>query len=445
MVFQAQQPTDEDKKKKSGDTTQISSGSGAQIGTGGTAAPAGQEQLGSGSFTNIQDYLKANKPKTEQVSKQFSSDIQKGAQKIKTQAAEDKQKYLGEQGLFGQQQKQNIQKAISGAGRATDTPQDKQKATDAFKRLHKGTTEVTDYGKMGSEAKELERKSNLLRTSEGRVEALKNIVGRGRDLYGKGQFDLDQMLLGSDKTSRLKASRESRQATHGLSKDVGELGTNVASAQQEMEGLAQSELASAREAAQTAAKSKYERLIGDIGEGKLSADSLADLGLTRGQTLYGTDVASFVDKTRGMSEAEATRLDELARLGGLEGRELYTAAEAGDMAGMIRESAEKGQQAMQAEVQPLRDQSANLAAQARHYRAMAAAGKPDRWDKIWGTQKHQNYVANNRAAARLEHQANRLAAQAAATETSHKTFTANKDGGVIKDPKKLALKKFRGY
>lgn len=287
---------------------QSSTISGPSVGRGASAAP---QQQRSGSFTGIQKYIEANKPKIQQLSQDISSGIGQEAGGLRGQATQARQEYLGPQGKYAGGE-DFIKQQIAGAGQSNQTAEQ----ADRFKSLREAQ-DGPSFQQEGLAAKKLEGRSAALGKAGGRFSELQRMVGKQAPSYTGGQRRLDQALLGGDPASRTKMIREARQATQGLSGQLGQTAADIESRRTGLQTALQSQLGEASSQAERARAIRQERLGGlDVGS-TISDDDLSAIGLTRDQVsnLYGVDPSDFIG-SGGASPQELARINALARMGG---------------------------------------------------------------------------------------------------------------------------------
>ena len=300
----------------------------ATIGAPTPTAPTATTSEGSGAFTNIRQYIEANKPKTAQMAGAITKGVETEAGQLGTQLGQQREKYIGQEGLYGDKATETIQSSIAEAGRQPD--QD----TSAFRSYATGKAGTADLTKQQMQAQDLARQAKEFETSRGRQEQLQKMVGKTGGYTG-GQQSLDRMLLAGDRESKLRALQGIRSATAGLGERVSGLGTDIEARRTAVQQQAQEELGQARTGEQERLTGQYERLRGGLEAGQLSAEDLSRLGLEAGQRTYGTDLSGVLEGTKGTTQEDIARLDALAQLGGLSGREQFQGVAGGDVAADI--------------------------------------------------------------------------------------------------------------
>lgn len=311
--------TEEEEEDTTGPTGPTGGIGGATIGAGTPARPVGRgaqaaPQQRSGSFTGLQQYIEANKPKIQQLSQDISGQIGQEAGELRGQAQQAREQFLGPQGQFAGGQ-EFIQKQIEQAGKQAPT----QQQAERFKKFRTGAIETPGLQKESFRAKQLEQRAEKLATPGGRFSELQRLVGKQSPQYTSGQKRLDQLLLAGDPQSRQQAIRESRQATQGLGKQVGETAREIGAQKAALVQQAQTGLQQAIDAERDARQAREERLRAlDVG-GEISAEDLSALGLTseQVQNLYGVDPSEYI-RTGGITQDRLARINALRGLAGQE-------------------------------------------------------------------------------------------------------------------------------
>lgn len=269
---------DEDSQKTPGQIQQVPSGMGAapaggvgQSGGGQTVSGTGQggqsQQSGSGRFTNIQKYLKANEG--NQIGQQLGQKVQEEAATPMSQigAARDQlqtnlkseQDRLGQSGdLFNRiNQYATSQPAQQQQGQ---TPQPPPQLSDAdyaaFAQYRQGQANVPGVDNMQdleAGANKITDLSNAAGSEQGRFGLLNQFYGR--PTYNTGQQRLDQLLLQNNPTQAKALQTGAAQANQDAQAQLGALKT--------MQTEGTTDLANKVSAAQTGAQS----LIGDESQG----------------------------------------------------------------------------------------------------------------------------------------------------------------------------------
>jgi hypothetical protein len=194
---------------------------------------------GSGSYTNIGQYLQANKAQTQKLAERIRQRHDQQAENFRKQLDKRREKEMGAQSAIGQEQsrlaggqqfiQQQIQQAQAG-----------QKAeADALKRFTQfrtgqgslGPQQPITFGKEQQEAERIRQEAAGLATRKGQLGALKKLT-RGAS---RGESALDRQLLAMSRPSALRGKdlREQARQTAGyldtLRGDVsGALEQNVA-------------------------------------------------------------------------------------------------------------------------------------------------------------------------------------------------------------------------
>lgn len=339
MAYLTSAPKDEEQTEQDG---QITKSQGANIQAGGptqTSGSPGTKGGGSGTFTNIQDYVEANKPKTQQLAKDISGRVTQSAQKVRSNVEQQKQQNLGETGRFGTQKQQFLNQQIQKAGKDPLAEQD----VAEYRKYATGQYKAPDLGEQRRTAQDLERRAREYGTSKGRFEALQGLVGKQSPTYSKGQKRLDQLLLAGDRASNQQALRQMQKATQGLGENVQNVDQSIQQARQALQQQATQGIEQGRTGTQEAIQSRYQDLSNAIKSGQFTDEQLAQMGLERGQQHFGADLQQGLDLSQGVTQQDLSRLDALAKLAGQGGRSQYLGQQ--DIAsgvGSVIESARKG-------------------------------------------------------------------------------------------------------
>jgi hypothetical protein len=312
--------------------------------TGAAAQPrTGQ---GSGTFTNIQQYIQANKPKTAQLYKGITSDIQQQAGQLRGTAQQSRQEYLGEGGkLAGGQE--FIKQQITQAGQPGAAEGDAER----FQQLRTGAIKGPEFMEQQRQAQQLQARSQQLGTTEGRFGELQRMVGKQSPRYTTGQRSFDEMLMSRSPEAARQAMEASRQAVTGVGEEFTQTTADIEAQRQALQTQAQEELGTARTGLRGTIEERYAGLqAGLTPGGQLTEEQLATLGMERGARTYGADLAGALGETRGMSAQEAARLDALAKMAGKEGRSLYAGIEGGDLSAAMQERIAAGKTAYEKDI-----------------------------------------------------------------------------------------------
>jgi hypothetical protein len=253
---------------------------------GGGQAPQGAG-AGSGQFTNIQDYVKANQPKTAELAQGITSGIQKEATGIRSQLESKRAEFFDPSKYGGAKEFQTQQ--IQQAG--TTAPSQEQ--AQRFQQLRTGAFAAPELSQQRASSADLSRRAGELQTATGRKEALQGLVGKQTPTYSQGQRQLDQLLLAGDRPSRLESLRNVRGAAGTLGSEVARFGDEAQAARTEAMRVGDEDLGTARTAQQEQISGLQQRLQESFGEGgdrALSTEDLSRLGLEGGVgELYGVD------------------------------------------------------------------------------------------------------------------------------------------------------------
>lgn len=337
---------------------------------------ASKKPPGSGRFTNIQDYIQANKGAGKELAKGIgatttdtAASIREGIEKAKgigTNIAGEKARIGGAQGYADQ--------IVSDPTQLIQDPSAVQDIT----KLREGKNLASVYGSQlgqytGQANTGLGNLQNLgqdLKTETGRFDTLKNTFGNQQG-YSLGEQRLDQIFLQADPTDPLSAlqrdlSDQVRSGTQELGKVTSGIGAGISGIEAASEeakqlmldtlgtfGAAEGEegpqgelgklygsLEEAEQQAQEQQEAQYEDWYNQIASGQITSKNLAEiLGLEAGGSTYGLDLASSLDIDPNLkygdlknnpfetldldfadviSDEQQARLDALTQLSGLE-------------------------------------------------------------------------------------------------------------------------------
>ena len=174
----------------------------------GLGLPTGQKS-GSGTFTNLRDYLSANQKRVKGISDTLVSGVRDDANKIRSDIASTRDSTLGDQSALGLEKSRlagaetGIDQTIAGAGQAQPQGLDLSK----FHQFSSGKTsyapETLDFGKQKLSVDEYEQRIGRLGQPGGQFGALQSYLNKGAPGYTRGQSRLDQALLSRDPNVRI--------------------------------------------------------------------------------------------------------------------------------------------------------------------------------------------------------------------------------------------------
>lgn len=372
MATVAQDPNlEEDKKKKeqqqAGPLTQVSaSGATQQV-----AAPsptqnytgASKQQPGSGRFTNIQQYIKAN----QGAGKQLASGIGKKGTDASQQIAQNVQKAKGLTGDI-QSEQQRLGQVGQITSQIQQDPTQLVQDPNQLQQVTKLREGQNLAGRLGSQAKnylqtggqsleEVRGLGQQLGTESGRFDALRSAFGR-RPGYSGGEQRLDQVLLQSDPNDPLgnlqrNLTQQAQLGSQELQQTQTQLGTGISNIESQTDeaqkalletlgvfdnvegeepggelGKLYSALSEAEASAEAQRAQDVESYKQQLREGTFTdPEFLETLGLSEGDRLYGLDLSGLESIISGgdditmadvAEEDQLNRLDALRQLAGLE-------------------------------------------------------------------------------------------------------------------------------
>lgn len=253
---------------------QTGGGTGSLVqGSGGGAASPSQRGTSSGSFTNLQSYLDANK--NENLGQNIAGRIQGEVDQAKAAQQSAGQGFRGlvDQAKVGTDQSlldRIKQDARSVAGSETDKTAF-EKMRDAQYKGPGSLMESQDlYNPAYKETAEAQEQLDASKSLEGRKSLLKNIGGAQ---YSKGQAKLDNLLLQNDPNARnafqnLQSGNQNLQADYD--KLLSELGDYAGKAKTETKGAKAGALKSLEEGLSTQKLKGADRLTSRVKDAELT-------------------------------------------------------------------------------------------------------------------------------------------------------------------------------
>ena len=192
--------------------------------TPGLGLPTSQKS-GSGTFTNLRDYLSANQKRVGQISGTLASGVTNEASKIRGDIAKSRESTLGGQSAIGSEENRlggaetGIEQTIAGAGQT----QPQGLGLSEFQQYSKGTTgfqpETLDFGKQKLSVDEYQQRIGRLGQPGGQFDAIQSYLTKGAAGYTRGQSKLDQALLSRDPNVRTQLSTAAQAGKVGTTSD----------------------------------------------------------------------------------------------------------------------------------------------------------------------------------------------------------------------------------
>ena len=192
--------------------------------TPGLGLPTGK-QSGSGTFTNLRDYLSANQKRVGQISGTLASGVAGEAGKIRSDIEKTRGDTLGSGSAIGQEQSRlagaetGIEQTIAGAGQA----QPQGLGVSEFQQFSKGTTgfqpQTLDFGKQKLSVDEYQQRIGRLGQPGGQFDAINTYLNKGAAGYTRGQSKLDQTLLSRDLNVRTDLNAAAQAGKKTLAED----------------------------------------------------------------------------------------------------------------------------------------------------------------------------------------------------------------------------------
>lgn len=203
----------------------------------GVADPNASQNRGSGSFTNLNKYIEANKPQTSQMAQGIVKNVGQKSGQLRTDLTKKGEQFtqftnpeLQRLQTAGQTISPIIQKAgILAEGEKAPTEGIAgltKEQSDAFKNLYNKTGEFQNYQAPDTSpeqyrAQSLQNLAQSSKTSLGREQLLRDQFQR--PTYTQGQSALDNLLLQGDKANRTSLIQGIGQQTKSLGSDVQNL------------------------------------------------------------------------------------------------------------------------------------------------------------------------------------------------------------------------------
>ena len=278
-------------------------------------APAGPSQGqvkgGSGQFTNIQQYIDANRAKTKGLAEGITSEYKEDVDELGSGL-----KRIGDQYL-GDAPSDFIKDRIKDAEQGVDISDE-----DVAKfREHADPTEpLPDLGSKAREAKDLLKRSKDYETPTGLFTGIQSLVGDQSSTYSSGQKQLDQLLLGGDRQARQSSIKDIREASQGLGTSVSDLDRSMYEAREKRKEEASGVDALSRTAEDTlTSKSNEQAQFDNMFTGDpstLTPEQVNVLGLQNDtdQNLYGLDPKEYYNPN--ITGADLAQVNSLRRLAG---------------------------------------------------------------------------------------------------------------------------------
>lgn len=310
MPFAAPIQTDEEKKNQEGQTQNVSGTSGGFAGTNVPGQEAGsQKKQGSGKYTNIQQYLDANKQQAGQMGSQI-------AQTVEGQAQEAQQKVGALDTQAPKVEAYNAAEKIQAAPQMTEEEKQQYKTVKKTGGYTGPATvdQVSGYQEAQKASQKAAQNVANAGTESGQQELLKQQYARPS--YTAGQNRLDQALLQGSAQSRGQLENLAQKYS-GIDKlfdtTAQKVGGAINDAQKQALVNRQS-FAPAEEAARKAFIDPLQqraqetmlsnadlqkRVAADLQDEVLSQETMDLLGLNEGTRLFDTDLSKYlnVDQT----------------------------------------------------------------------------------------------------------------------------------------------------
>lgn len=287
------------------------------------SATAPKAEKKSGSWTNLNQYLSANKEQAGMMADKVVGDIDSTAMSADQKLNQIKAATPGQtQALSVQSLKDDY---LSKADQLND---DQKTAYNTFKTTggYSGPSSIYDvsgYTDAESTTKQADQKLKQSQSEGGRQALLKDAYKR--PTYTQGQSQLDNLLVQNDAGSKTKFNEVQSKWSNltsmleGTTSDVNaRIASNQATAQSNKGLFAGAEEAYANEFLNPIKQratdfnktipAKITSVSSDLSDDVLSADTLAQLGLSEGQNLFNTNLSNYLktDATQASANNMAT-------------------------------------------------------------------------------------------------------------------------------------------
>jgi hypothetical protein len=303
----------------------------------------GQNRPQGTGFTNLQQYLQANKP--GQVAGAVSQGLQKDTQQAQNQIGQQ-QSQFNQQAQAGQlgnaqdvQQEKDILGKVDNAGSGDVNAQD----VSAYSRLRSGAyggpQGLSNAQGIQNKAADVQGAGAALGTQGGRFGLLQRYLGQGKQ-YTTGQQGLDATLMSSGGGQQLA---QAAQGTVGLQQQATNAANTAQQQAQTYTGQAQAfgqqatgainqrqtgltnQLAQTQQQDAANQAAAYQQQQGQLSQDQLTAQMAQQLGLQQGQSLYDLNLGQFATQAAGpttssvATQADLAKANALSQLAGQQG------------------------------------------------------------------------------------------------------------------------------
>lgn len=327
---QAQTPAETGVNVSGGPSATIQAGSQGQTQQA-QQQPAGASKKGSGMFTDLRKYVKANQSQAGNLAGAVSKDFGQETKKIQQEVAQKQKSFqerVAEQRARQDQAQTFAQQQLQQAGTQGLTPEEQD--IQKFQKLMSGEQSFSNVGQLAIapqqvEAQKLARQAALSERATGASDLLRQTFA-DKGQYTRGQQALDSLILGGDQGARNQLVQDiqgqAQQLTGGLrdarTSALAQAGELTRSGQDFRKGL------------QESLTSERERVLSDIDaeierqrESMLRRQDEFIKGLEEG-TITREQLENFLDMNQLQSQAqamEAARKKGLTTLGELSGQD----------------------------------------------------------------------------------------------------------------------------
>lgn len=280
----------------------------------------------SGSFSNLQQFIKANRPQAGRLAQAVGKDVQRRSQQIGqqlTQSQQDFQRRIAENRARQQSAQQFAQQQLQEAGTG-EVPT--QEEAQRFQSLLRGQVAFDQPGQLNIAAQQiaarrLQEQAQNVGTTQGRGNLIQQALGGTR-----GQRTLDELILQASPEATQQLIQQTRGSAEQLGQQVQQVGTEAArnvdelvrqqrafqqGLQEQVTGQREGLKSELQQRLESADQSLINRLREGIATGRLTQDELTALGI-EGNRLYNVNAQELL-ATPEATLSNIARQEDLAR------------------------------------------------------------------------------------------------------------------------------------
>lgn len=272
-------------------------------------SPSGPTGTSSGRFTNITNYLNANKNfnqgdglggkivnNVQQQNQNLNTGVQNATQTFNQQANDNRRQY--DQGF--------VNNTINNATTAVTNPNDVNKFGQMRDASYQGPTALQDAPKLQVQAQNIADTTSQLGNEQGRFNSLRQMFNR--PTYSSGQQKLDNLLVQND-PNQIKQMNNARVLGNQAQNTVNQANTqaqaqgqlytqeanNTKQQTQDALNKAFTDQDSALQAKVDAANTAQTNLRNDLTSGTVTQAEADRLGLTNGMSTFGLNLSDYLN------------------------------------------------------------------------------------------------------------------------------------------------------